>query len=269
MNLDRREFLASLPIVSLWASHGESAGAGSEPPHAALFVYTEARFRARHTAVVASALQQRWRAHTSGWQRVAGKPRLEVGPVSDSAGQWHGDEFVKAIDRTWPFVVVLEYHGEDAPEAYLDCFRRAAGQNGDDGWLLDPGVGYAEHHNAQIVPAQDNRFAYLAVPDTPTGSYVGGGEFVIRARVRWANGQRAQVGWWLSFEAPKGQDVAKWRAVQQPLVDWRVVASTPKLGATQVAPVADLDRELAVWGTDRVLRFPAIPPGLTPGRGRS
>jgi hypothetical protein len=268
MTLDRRQFLAGLPLLSAWSLHRPRPGAGSAHPHAALLVYTEARFRARHATVVAKALQQRWRAHTSGWQRVDGKPRLEVGPVSESAGQWHGDELVKAIDRTWPFVVVLEYHGEGAPEAYLDCFRRPVGQKGDDGWLLDPGVGYVEHHNAQIVTAQDDRSAYLAVPDTPTGSHVGGSEYVIRARVRWADGRRAQLGWWMSFDAPKGEDVARWRANQVSLVDWRVVASTPKLGATQVAPVDDPDRELAVWGTDRVLRFPAIPPGVTPGRGR-
>ena len=60
---------------------------------------------------------------------------------------------------------------------------------------------------------------------------------------------------------------ADWKVEQIPLVDWLVSKSTPKLGAVQTAAVANPDRELAVWGTDRVFRFPEMLPGLTPGLG--
>jgi len=270
MNLDRRQFLAAVPALCTVRAWCNAPAPPIPPhPHAALFLYTEPKLRSRHTAIVQQALQQRSRAHTSGWQDVDGKPKLALGAVNQRARFWSGEVKGKAIDRTWPFAAVLEYDGSGQPLAYLDCFRRAHDSSSDDGWLLDPGVGYVEHHNAQIVASQDDRFAYLAVPDTPTGGHVGDTEFVIRARVRWADGRTAQLGWWLWFDAGKNRKVAEWRAQQVPLVDWRVTESTPKLGATAVASVADPDRELAVWGTDRVFRFPVIPAGLTPGRGRT
>ena len=118
-----------------------------------------------------------------------------------------------------------------------------------------------------MVTGQDARWNYMAVPDTPTSGYVGNAEFAIRARVRWEDGRRAQLGWWVWFDAPRGRSVADWKVEQIPLVDWLVSKSTPKLSAVQTAAVANPDRELAVWGTDRVFGFPEMLPGLTPGLG--
>jgi hypothetical protein len=56
--------------------------------------------------------------------------------------------------------------------------------------------------------------------------------------------------------------------VQLPHVDGRVVDTTPSLGAVGVGAIDDPERELAVWGTERVFRFPEIPPGLTAAHGR-
>jgi hypothetical protein len=47
-----------------------------------------------------------------------------------------------------------------------------------------------------------------------------------------------------------------------------VTKSNAKLGALDDGPLDDPERELAVWGSERVFRFPAMPPGLVPGRGR-
>jgi hypothetical protein len=263
--MNRRTFLGAaaaafaLPRLPVRGAH----------PHAALFLYTRPRFRPRHAAIVQQALQQRHEAHTSGWLRGRdGRPVLAVGPVNSNVGFWHGDQLVKDIRRTWPFVAVLEYDGGGKPEAVIDWFRRARDSRSPDGWLLDPGVGYEQHIDAEMVTAQDDRWCYLAVPDTPTDSHVGDSEFVIRARVRWADGSRAQLGWWIWFEAPAGRSVDDWWVEQTALVDWQVAKSTRELGATAVAPVQNADRELAVWGTDTVFRFPEVPPDMKKGRGR-
>ena len=237
-------------------------------PHAALYVYTGEPVRDRHRAIVAAALQRRHAVHTSGWQDAGGKPRVALGPVNHRAGFWHGDELQKPIGRTWPFVAVLEYAPEGSPEAFLDCLRRVRGRETDDGWMLDPTVGFVAHHNAQLVTGSDQRFAYLAVPDTPTGGHVSGSEFVHRARIRWANGSTAVLGVHTVFEAPQTTTTANWRSLQLPLVDWRVAESTARLGAVAVAGCDAAAGELAVWGTTRVFRFPAVPPGLLAGRGR-
>ena len=237
-------------------------------PHAAVFVYTREPIRPRHRKVVAAALRQRHAAHTSGWQRVDRKPRLAVGPVNRRAGFWHQDELVKNIPRTWPMVAVFEYTSAGRPQAQLDCFRRVRGRRGDDGWMLDPGVGFVAHHNAQFVTAHDDRLSYLAVPDTPTGSHVGGSEFVHRGRVRWADGTRAAIGVWTLLEAPKTRTTERWHAVQTPLVDWFVSDRSRSLGARELRAVADLERELSPWGTDRVFRFPEIPAGLLVAGGK-
>ena len=52
-------------------------------------------------------------------------------------------------------------------------------------------------------------------------------------------------------------------------LDWRVTKTNAKLGALDDGPLEDPERELAAWGTSRVFRFPAMPPGLIPGRGRA
>ncbi|MFN3242485.1 MAG: hypothetical protein ACE37K_13360 [Planctomycetota bacterium] len=235
--------------------------------HAAVYVYANGPVRPRHRKVVEKALLQRHAAHTSGWQKVDGKPRIAIGPVNRSAGFWHQDEIVKNIPRTWPMVAVLEYATDGKPAAQLDCFRRVRGRRGDDGWMLDPTVGFVAHHNAQLVTDRDDDFSYLAVPDTPTGSHVGGSEFVHRGRVRWADGQRASVGVWTLLEAPRSRTTARWHAVQTALVDWRIAEQSRSLGVRAVRAVADLDRELSPWGTERVFRFPEIPPGLFVARG--
>tara|TARA_R110002072_G_scaffold302499_1_gene485905 strand:- start:70896 stop:72626 length:1731 start_codon:yes stop_codon:yes gene_type:complete len=236
--------------------------------HAAVFVYTRGPVRERHREIVQKALKQRHAAHTSGWQRVDGKPLLSIGPVNKAAGFWHGDALQKRIPRTWPMVAVLEYASAGAPTAYLDCFRRTTGRDGDKGWMLDPGVGFVPHHNAQLVTDHDKNLSYLAVPDTPTGSHVGGSEFVHRGRVTWKDGAVASVGMLTLLLAPKAKTVAAWHSQQTPLVDWFVSSSTKGAGIKQVRAVEDLQRELCYWGTSRVFRFPEIPDGLRAGRGR-
>lgn len=236
-------------------------------PHLAVYVYTREPIRERHREVVDKALQRRRDAHTSGWRNADGAPELRVGPVNRGARFWHGDEAGKNIARAWPMVVVLEYERIGQPTAYLDCFRRVSGRNDGDGWLLDPTVDFVGHHNAQYATAFDERFGYLAVPDTPTGGHVGGSEFVHRGRVRWADGSVGVVGTWTAMEAPRSRNVEPWRAVQVPLVDWLADDSTSTLGARRIVAIRDLERELAVFGTDTVFRFPEIPPGLFAGRG--
>lgn len=258
--------VAPLPLPS--GDNDEPVRTAAPHPHAALFVYAQEPVRARHRAIVDRALAKRHAAHTSGWQRDGDRPKLAIGPVNQRAGFWHGDELVKAIDRTWPFVVVLEYEPGGGPEAYLDCARRARGRAGDDGWMLDPSIGFVAHHNAQFVTGGDERFAYLAVPDTPTGGHVAGSEFLHRGRVRWADGRTASLGMVTWFDAPKAATTEDWVSLQTPLVPWRVLEQSARLGAIAVGGVADPDRELAVWGTARVFRLPEIPPGLTAGRGR-
>lgn len=264
--IDRREFLQlssalfAAPLLPQRPTH----------PHAALYLYTRPRFRPRHAALVQQALQRRAGAHTSGWQTRDGRPVIAIGPVNASVNFWkRTGEIGKDIGRAWPFVAVLEYDGAGQPEAFVDWFRRPRNSNSDDGWLLDPGVGYVDHINAEVVTGLDPQWCYLAVPDTPTGSHVGDSEFLIRARVRWADGRAARLGWWIWFEAPKARRTDDWFVEQTPLCDWRVAKSLPKLGAVDVGGLDDPERHLAVWGTDRVFTLPVMPAGLTPGRGRS
>lgn len=235
-------------------------------PHAAVYVYTCEPIRPRHRKIVQKALAQRHAAHTSGWRRVEKKPLLAVGPVNRAAGFWHGNVLVKNIPRTWPMVAVFEYVGVDKPTAYLDCFRRVTGRAGDGGWMLDPGVGFVAHHNAQFVTDKDDRYHYLAVPDTPTGSHVSGSEFVHRGRVTWQGGRQACVGVLTVLAAPKTKTVATWHATHRQLVDWLVQDRSKKAGITEVGSITDLERDLAAWGTRRVFHLPRIPPGLTAGR---
>ncbi|MFK7741177.1 MAG: hypothetical protein AB8H80_12735 [Planctomycetota bacterium] len=234
--------------------------------HAAVFVYTREPVRARHRRIVRAALQKRHAAHTSGWRIVDRKPSLQLGPVNRAAGFWHGDELVKNIARTWPMVAVLEYAREPGATAQLDCFRRVRGRRGEGGWMLDPGVGFVAHHNAQFVTDRDEQHSYLAVPDTPTGGHVGGSEFVHRGRVQWADGTRAVAGVWTALEAPKSRTTESWSAMQTPLVDWFIADSFRKLGARRIAAVPDATRELSPWGSESVFRFPEIPAGLFAAR---
>jgi hypothetical protein len=270
MKPTRREFVAGLGALPLLRVVRPclGLGGGEPPPHAALYVYTQPLVRERHRAIAQRALERRSAAHPSGFAEHDGKPLLAIGPVPKDAAYWHGAEKVKDVPRAWPFVAVLEYAGEGKPLAYVDWFRRAADARAADGWLADPGVDYAGHHNAQLVTGQDDRWCYLAVPDAPTGDYVGGAQFALRARVAWADGRRVQKGWWLHFDAPAGKPASAWSAAATPLVDWRVTQSKPSRGAVDVAPVDDPDRELAVLGTEEVFRFPPVPAGVTPGRGR-
>lgn len=236
-------------------------------PHARVFVYTGQPVLQRHRAVVTAALKQRHAAHTSGWRIDDGAPELAIGPVNRAAGFWHGDDLVKTIERTWPMVAVLEYDPRGAPAAQLHCFRRVRARRGDDGWMLDPSVGFVPHHNAQFVTARDDRLAYLAVPDTPTGGHVAGSAFVHRGQVRWADGSFATVGVWTELHAPKTRTTERWHAVRTPLVDWTVTDGSRALGAQRFEAVEDAERELSPWGTARVLRFPAVPTGLFVARG--
>jgi hypothetical protein len=268
MNLDRRQFFGAgaLLLAARHVAAPRFPGPRPAHPHASLYLYTLPLFRPRHQAIVQAALHKRADNHTSGWLKEAGKPVLAVGPVGENAGFWHGQKLVKNIYRTWPFVAVLEYDGNGKPEAFIDWFRRPRGSSTPDGWLRDPGIDYADHINKEMVTSQDADWHYMAVPDTPTDDHVGTSEFVIRGRVRWQNGQRAQLGWWIWFDAPKGHNVTDWSVAQIPLVDWCVSKTSPKLGAVATAAVDDPDHELAVWGERTVFTFPAMPPGLQPGR---
>jgi len=151
--------------------------------------------------------------------------------------------------RTWPFAAVFEYDGTGQPEAYIDWFRRARGNKSPSAWFLDPSIDYVDHINREMVNDHGARWSYMAVPDTPTSGYVGTAEFAIRARVRWADGRRAQLGWWLWFDAPRGKSVDDWQVEQTPLVDWKVTRSSPKLGTVATADVDDLGywRRMGEW----------------------
>lgn len=260
MTLDRRQLLASAALLV-------ARPAAAAPRHAALYLYTRPLLRPRHAEVVRLALQRRADAHTSGWERRDGKPVLAVGPVRNGAAHWRGETLIKPMPRAWPFAAVLEYDGSGKPLAFVDWFRRARGNQSPGAWMLDPNLGYVDHINAEVVCHRDERFSYLALVDTPTGSHVGGSELVIRARVDWADGASVRKGWWVWFDSPDDQRVEAWTAPQVPLVDWRVTRETPSLGIAATAPVDDRERELAPWGTDTVFRFPAMPPGLQPCRG--
>lgn len=257
---DRRTFLGA--CASFLA--GPAA-----PRYAAVFVYSQPRVRPRHQDLVQQALELRAAVHTSGW--AIGKrqePRLAIGPVRGNAAQFHEDKLVTLVDKAWPFVIVLEYDADGEPRAHLDWFRRAADSSDPTAWLLDPGIGYAEHINAELVTAQSGRLGMLALADTPTGSYVGSAQWAVRGRVRWQDGSRTQKGWWLELDAPMARRVELWHMTQAPLVDWRVVEEQKERGILATAPVENPDRELAVLGTRTVFRFPEMPPGLTAGRGR-
>jgi hypothetical protein len=77
----------------------------------------------------------------------------ELGPVGRGASHWQGSKWVKEMDLAWPFAAVLDYDQDGQPEAYIDWFRRAADAQSPDAWLLDPGVGYVEHINAELKDA--------------------------------------------------------------------------------------------------------------------
>jgi hypothetical protein len=265
----RREFLQQV-LAACAAPCLPTRPAVAGQRHAAVHLYTRPRLLPRHAAIVQQALVRRAAAHTSAFQLERGKPLLAIGPVNQNVWFWKKDGSQgKQIERAWPLVAVVEYDGDGGPEVYLDWFRRARHASTDDGWLLDPGVGYAEHINAETVTGLDDRLCYLAVPDTPTGSYLGDSEFVVRARLRWQDGETVALGWWFWFEAPKAKTTDDWYVEQIPLADWRVTKSTRKLGACDTGPLADPARQLAVWGTEQVFTFPTMPTGLVSGRGRS
>lgn len=268
--VDRRQWLATAAGTWLLAAEtAASAGRRVAPPrHAALHVYSRPLVRPRHAAVLGRALARRAEVHTSGWaEGTDGLPILAVGPVHERGAHWHGTKKVKPMRPVWPFAAVLEFDGRGKGVAYVDWFRRARGSTSPGGWLLDPNLGYVDHINAEVVCDRDERWHYLALVDTPTGGHVGGSELVVRARVDWADGTSVRKGWWLWFDAPDDRPPDTWTAPQIPLVDWRVVGETPRLGIVATAPVEDRERELSPWGTKEVFRFPAMPPGLQPCRG--
>lgn len=246
----------------------EGTKARPSHPHAAIFVYTRQPVADRHRKVVVAALAARAATLTSAFRTVDGGPVVELGPVDDHVNFWKRGRLGKSIDHAWPFVVVLEYALDGQPEAYLDCFRRGAGPRHDGGWMLDPNLDFVAHHNAQIATDQDERFGYVAIPDTPTGTHVGQTEFVHRGRVRWADGRQARLGVWTRLEPVRRPPVDAWGATHRWLVDWRVTDRSKAGGITGCGPLLDPERTLAIWGTARVLDFPEVPSGMRAGRGR-
>jgi hypothetical protein len=237
-------------------------------PRASMFVYVREPVLPRHRRVVDAALAARAASLTSAFRTVDGAPKVALGPVERGANFWKRGRLGKPIDHAWPFVVVLEYELAGGPQAFLDCFRRATGSRHDGGWMLDPNVGYVEHHNQQLATDQDERFGYVAIPDTPTGTHVGGSEFVHRGRVRWADGRVACLGVWTQLEPLRQRAEAEWEAQHRWLVDWRVTARSAAAGATGCGPLQRPERELAIWGTSRVLDLPEVPVGVRAGTGR-
>lgn len=237
-------------------------------PRAAMFVYVRDPVLPRHRRVVDAALAARAASLTSAFRTVDNAPQVALGPVERGANFWKRGRLGKPIDHAWPFVVVLEYELAGGPQAFVDCFRRATGSRHDGGWLLDPNVGYVEHHNLQLATEQDERFGYVAIPDTPTGTHVGGSEFVHRGRVQWADGRVAHLGVWTQLEPLRQRDEVEWEAQHRWLVDWRVTSRSASAGATDCGPLARPERELAIWGTPRVLDLPEVPMGVRAGTGR-
>lgn len=237
-------------------------------PRAAMFVYGRDPVLPRHRRVVDAALAARAASLTSAFRTVDGAPKVALGPVERGANFWKRGRLGKPIDHAWPFVVVLEYELAGGPQAFVDCFRRATGSRHDGGWMLDPNVGYVEHHNLQLATDRDERFGYVAVPDTPTGTHVGGSEFVHRGRVQWADGRVAYLGVWTQLEPLRQRPEAEWEAQHRWLVDWRVTARSAAAGATGCGPLQRPARELAIWGTSRVLDLPEVPVGVRAGTGR-
>lgn len=237
-------------------------------PRAAMYVYVREPVRPRHQRVVAAALAARAAALTSAFRTVDNAPQIALGPVDRGANFWKRGSLGKPIDHAWPFVVVLEYELAGGPQAFVDCFRRATGSRHDGGWMLDPNVDFVAHHNKQLATDQDDRFGYVAIPDTPTGTHVGGSEFVHRGRVQWADGRVARLGVWTQLEPMRQRPEAEWAAQHRWLVDWRVTARSAAAGATGCGPLARPERELAIWGTSRVLDLPEVPVGVRAGTGR-
>lgn len=247
---------------------------GGEPavrpthPRAAMFVYVREPVLPRHRRVVDAALAARASSLTSAFRTVDNAPQVALGPVERGANFWKRGRLGKPIDHAWPFVVVLEYELAGGPQAFVDCFRRATGSRHDGGWMLDPNVDFVAHHNAQLATDQDERFGYVAIPDTPTGTHVGGSEFVHRGRVQWADGCVARLGVWTQLEPLRQRPEAEWAAQHRWLVDWRVTARSAAAGATGCGPLLRPERELAIWGTSRVLDLPEVPAGVRAGTGR-
>jgi hypothetical protein len=234
--------------------------------HAALYVYTRSLVRPRHEAVVAKAIAQRVQAHTSGWGQQDGTPLQRLGPAK-GAGHWKGSRLIKEIWAAWPFAAVLEYSPDDNPKAWIDWLRRRRGAAADS-WFYDPPGIYADHINAETVCDADDRWCYMAVVDTPTGSVIGTNEFLVRGRVSRDQSSTAVRGWWVRFETPADQAAEEWTEDLTPLVDWRVDRMQRERGVEATARLDEPTHQLAVWGTRTVFELPSVPAGVRPCGGR-
>lgn len=251
------------------ATTGAERHAGRKPHHAALFVYTRGFVRPRHVAVVEKALRQRAAAHTSGFGLRRGKPVLALGPVSGTVRHFKGERITNTVWAAWPFVAVVEFALDGDPKATIDWLRRKRHSRDPGAWFLDPAGTYVEHINAEVVCHRDARYGYMAVVDTPTGDVIATNEFCIRARVDWAadtsgaRGRTSRLGWWVRFDTSRSVEPRDWVEILEPLVDWRTARKAAR-GVLEVEPVGDPQRELAVWGSGSVQRFPVIPAGMRP-----
>jgi hypothetical protein len=242
-----------------------AASESARAPHVALYIYTRPFVRARHRNVIQKALARRAEAHTSGWRIEKGKPVIALGPVSGSGVRhWRKDKVVTSTGKAWPFAAVLEYEPTAGNQAFLDWFRRKRGSKDVGAWFLDPPGTYVMHINAETVCDQDSRYCYMAVVDTPTGDAITSNEFAVRGRVVDAKGNATRRGWWVRFGTSRRRSSRDWAAKLVPLVDWRIDGTQRGGGATTSARMKLPSRELAVWGTKTVFRFPSIPGGIRP-----
>jgi hypothetical protein len=264
-----------------------AVAAACRPQQLRLYVYTSPAVRPRHAEVVRRALERRAEVHSSGFAEEDGAPRLALGPVRERVFHWRWRDGVwdrnTSMPVAWPFVAVLEYDGRGQPRAWIDWFRRPKGSRDGGAWTKDPAdQRYARHIGDAYATAHDQRFAYLAIVDTPTGGVVFGNEWVVRARVQWGDeadrvrggnergdpdGVQQRAGIHIWFER-RGADVDDWAAVQNPLVGWVPRPGPGRRGdASGSSPVERPFEQLAVIGTTTVFTLPPIPDDVPPARG--
>lgn len=278
----RRPLLALLVALATPATaraQDPPAPPACRPHHLRLYVYTTETIRPRHAEVVQKALLLRATVHSSAFAAdlttSPPTPRLAPGPVNDDVFLWrHRDQ---AWDRNtsqtrdWPFVAVLEYDGREHPEAWIDWFRRPRNSRDPGAWLLDPAdQRYARHIGDAYATHRDDRFAYVAITDTPSGDVVFGNEWVVRGRVDWHPDEREPVARRAAFRVyfEKARSLADWHAVVEPLVEWVPEATPGRRGdARRCLPIEVPGTHCALLGSSVEFELPPVPATVVPARG--